>query len=211
MKRNIKALLSGDIASAWLDWPDAHDALTGVIGSTTFLTICNTYVPPTSPDYYQDSRGFLSFNTRFLNAKEKATATFKLYLYGYASAVEEDTGQAEMGIVEGIHEAVLVPEDFGYLKAQTASCGWIQAGLWLPNTWNAISITRAFIEAKDITKFGLRLHGDIYTDEPTGVNQIQVACDLAHLPYLEVVYTPSFLGDIHVDQLKLQHVERMAI
>lgn len=215
MKRNIKATLSGDILSEKLGpYADAHDALTGVVGLANYLTISNSYIPPDSPDgFFQVSRGYLSLNTRFLSEKEKYTATFKLYLYGYAAAIEEDIGQALMGVVKSHHGDTLVPTDFGDLLSQTDVCGLMDASLWLPNTWNAIDLNIDvfdFIESRGITKFGLRLAGDALAEEPTGTNQIQIAVDAAHLPYMEVVYTPTvWKGNINIDQLIYQHAERM--
>lgn len=85
-------------------------------------------------------------------------------------------GQATLHVVRSVHGSELISADFGGLKTKMISGGSISVDDWQDTyEWNEILLNttgNGWVSKTGITKFGLRLAGDIDNNTPTGLNRI---------------------------------------
>lgn len=131
---------------------------------------------------------------------------------------EDDAGQTELYIVEGVNTGSPVVADYGLLlpKVVAGSAGVAYATVLPPPgqyhiiTLNATAL--GWINPSGITTFGLRIKGDIDAAEPTGLNDVETRASrpaILTVTYNEAPARPARLGNILIDQLIYQHAERM--
>ncbi len=142
---------------------------------TTSSRAENTY--NTGSNDYTVGRAFISMDTSDIPDGANITAAKLFIVLGTVSKGETDAGQATLHVVEGNHSSPLVLSDFGPALSQAVSGGsltlaqQVSAGdgnKILTMDLNATGI--GWINKTGITKFCLRLAGDIDGSTPTGSN-----------------------------------------
>lgn len=180
------------------------------------ITLCNSV--GILPGGFDAGRGELSFDTSPMGVGAVATAgELELWLARPTHDSEDDPGQTELHIVEGVNTGDPVVADYGLLlpKIVVGNAGVAYATVLRPPgsyhtiTLNAIALT--WINPSGMTTFGLRIQGDIDGVEPTGLNDVYAS--RARVAVLTVTYNEArvrrFRGNINIDQLIYQHTERM--
>ena len=151
-------------------YADAHDAADGESISLTGVAR-NSFESGTSQ--YFMSRGFLFFPTSGL--PDGATITVARIRLGVVSRTENDSGHADIHIVEGVQNDPLILSDFGAHLSKTTSLGNIsfsEIGGSGTRFWIELNATGlALINKTGTTKFCVRLSGDIDNTQPTGINE----------------------------------------
>jgi len=148
----------------------------GDTGSSTYSTCYSSYdflyiANSWTGDYYYVRRSFLYFDTSSLGTgTEVSTST--LTLYGSAKQ-QDDSGHANLYIVEGIQADPFTIDDFDAERNKTTSGGSIDYTSFNDTYYNDIDLNStgiSWISVTGTTKFCLRVSGDINNSTPTGYN-----------------------------------------
>lgn len=202
------------IGPANANYAAVHDAALADLVGTGNITLENTL--DGTPLYYV-TRGELSFDTSPLALLGSIVITggvLSLFIKRPVHASETDLGQATIHVVEGVHGDDPEVADYGLLLPKVVSGGEGPAYADIPpvqGDWFDITLTAAGVSwiNNTMTKFGLRVKGDIDNAIPTGFNDV-VVDNKSNLPVLTVTYNERrYRGNINIDQLIYQHTERM--
>ncbi|MBU0791744.1 MAG: hypothetical protein KKC55_14940 [Gammaproteobacteria bacterium] len=151
---------------------------------------------------YEIARGFLTFDTS--NIKTRIITAASLFLYHVSGGTETDAGQSTLYVVEGVQTIPLASADYGAHLTKTVSGGSVTEATIAAafNDWLEIPLNAeawAWINKTGITKFCLRVAGDIDNNVPTGKNRNAFAstdgnglpADPDLFPYLSVTSIPA--------------------
>lgn len=159
--------------SSAYDYDYCHDAAEGQATSGPDGLALNHYY--TAYDRYYIYRSFFSFNTfKIPNGATILSAVLHMQL---KSKVENDIGQSDLYVVEGVQHSPPILTDYGAHVAKVASGGSIAyADLPLVGEFFDIPLNktgRGWINKHGDTKFCVRLNGDRLDHEPTDLNGVE--------------------------------------
>lgn len=202
-------------------WAGAHDAASGTIltnfDNPWYLLWAGSYL---SGGWYYIYRTFLFHNLieAELEGGVITEAKLSLYSYDHKPSIPRDT----LHITEGVQADPVVVTNYGNQLPYTASLGSIQLSDIIDNQYNDLIFNAtglAFLNTlmgEGIVKLCIRGQRDINNYEPPSVysNWIRPYSNqkgTVYRPKLTLIYTPAikYKGNIHIDQLKHQHMERI--
>lgn len=208
--RSFPAIIAAGIRSIGADYATVHNAASGEIGGSGYGIQCvNAWE---SVDLvYGVYRGYLSFNTASLG--NITILNVYITFARIEDEGEDDSGQSTLYLVEGVHGDSLVGTDFGDLLAKVTSGGVITYANWTASATPILSLNSTglgWIQKSGITKFGLRLSGDINSQTPTGDNYISAdSLSMSNPPILTIVGTsPRITKDVK-DIITLEAIHQM--
>lgn len=166
---------AGATNTVYLDVHD-HSGTLSHYGGDLYATT-NSYWGSPSVDF-QIVRTFLGFDTRPINVTRAIIAgKIRIMVRTGTAPQETDSGHTTVHVVEGIQSDPIVDSDYGAHKDKTTSGGSIpfssvdgKAGQYVEIPLNSDGLE--WINKGGITKFCLRLAGDISALEPTGRNRV---------------------------------------
>jgi len=199
---------SKTVSRANYNYATAHNAATG-----TTLT-SGTIVRNTRPSYYQISRLFYYFNTLSLDPNISIISADIVFKSNGKS--ETDPDHSDLILLEPVHGDTVVLADYGTLLPIVTPLATIPYEDIIADSSTEFSASLgstalALINPGGITKYCLRMSGDVENLIPTGANVVGLPQQVAYgPPLIRITYkVKTWKGDVHVDQLKHQHVERM--
>ena len=126
---------------------------------------------------YTVGRAFITMDTSGIPDGANITAARLILVLGTCSHGETNSGQATLHVVEGNHSNPLVLSDFGAARSQTVSGGSLTTAEQVSSgdgikilTMDLNATGIGWINKTGITKFCLRVSGDINGSTPTGGN-----------------------------------------